>query len=1356
MGRLTPRVREALVRELKHLNMPLSEFFTSKNKTVEVFLRYADDVKDDPEIQELIKQKELGNIKSIPNWVLSIKGVETTVDINATIDVNYNDPEPNFSGVPTMDLSDLEIVTESDSLIVTPGKLTEEQIRRSKRETMADPNSQMLIIQDDSYVEGLVKDVSKLHKSHKNKFVGDYKPISKLGQGGMGVVYKVQKQKDLEGRNRPFRIREDWQHLFQFLRAQQKQKARMRGRDESAISDRYMTPEGRKNLSEGFVKKWKRYFEEFKEFHGVSDDSTIDYNFAMKLTSINRDTKSSGNLERAIREAEIGLSFEHENIVSFLGAGIAEDKHPGQDDMFYILMEPLVESIEKNYVTNNSDVAEYDVDLGDELRYTHDIDDPQDLLLNAVRQWLDALHGLHYLHKHKGIVHRDIKLENMMTGMSGKVKLTDFGLLKRLDRKDESLGLTQDGTIAGSLTYMSPNIVEGNTKDATELDDIYAMAICGYELISGMHPDSELEFFTGDDLMKKLGRIKAGEPTILLTERHKIEEKRIRELEEQLDNQWTGKRKLSKAEKIKLTNELGMRKLRLDKFINRGVLYEIDQTLEWIVDKGLRKDEADRYQSVEQLIVDLEAWYEDYTKQRIKRDLPAEQSAGLSSTGTSAETVMLQVTNEMRKDRYYQRGGKKGFFERNAEKIKKGLLIGGLAGLVGIGGLFIASKDSDADLAYQSLTESIAAMEDDFGKGNYDSAFETFNVLVETAENNRNLDERFIATLKDLEKARSRIYENYVKDKINDVVADGDALREKGFAIDAERKFAEAIDLALNIDGKRKFKKHRQTIYDLINSIQSKVDENKRNCIEELVSQKDLNKQELLDRLIPYKLESLLTLDVKKYPQHVDDGKWFSKSSKNGSDLGSSVSLMLNCYNTTGDKRFLSKAIEWGNGMLSSFDTDPTAEFGTSYIDLVKLFEATGEDRYKDAVLGAADKILEKFEKKKDVEFLVNAHRGEISGFALDDSLLLYHAFKISGKQEYIEKFKANLDSFIGFAKKINGSVYARVKIDNDGAAIKRVGSDNHSPREAVRTEVMANVIDVYSTAHELFKEDKYFRTARNALDHMIDNVENLEVMWELQGKNINTIAGVKLAKAAKKFAKISGNKRYADYSEKLIKHIARNHLNLEDTAGLIEHGCLRPDYKKDTSFINTDAMFIDELIESRDDKEYNGEWRADLLEEKTGKLAYENSTKFKITVHDGKLNFTADCKSDIDPSKMPSGIDSKVWEGDAAGLRIYADGSFFEILVGRNGSLYDSRGTAMKGWDSYAQVKLDDYGRGYLTSFTIPLDLLNIEGDIKFNVIRAKNGKFDSFAYQVKDPHNVKRGEIISDDDIKYAILKR
>jgi len=111
------------------------------------------------------------------------------------------------------------------------------------------------------------------------------------------------------------------------------------------------------------------------------------------------------------------------------------------------------------------------------------------------RQVLDLLigvaDGLACAHE-AGMLHRDIKPDNILVTKSGYAKLADFGLAKLTQPPEEDLGdavtvsRTRPGAIIGTIAYMSPEQASGKTLDARS--DIFAFGVVLYEMLSGRKP----------------------------------------------------------------------------------------------------------------------------------------------------------------------------------------------------------------------------------------------------------------------------------------------------------------------------------------------------------------------------------------------------------------------------------------------------------------------------------------------------------------------------------------------------------------------------------------------------------------------------------------------------------------------------------------------------------------------------------------------------------------------------------------------------------------------------------------------------------------------------------------------------
>jgi serine/threonine-protein kinase len=169
--------------------------------------------------------------------------------------------------------------------------------------------------------------------------------------------------------------------------------------------------------------------------------------------------RHSGNdmyVKRFLREASVMSAIDHPSIVKVLDQS-------GTDYFYYIVME-LVEG--KSLLKAIEDESIKPSDYRD-----------------LVAQLADPLSFLHSLN----MVHRDVKPGNYLINDDGKVKLSDFGLV----RAEDDFRLTADSSMLGSFAYVSPE----QKRDASKVDyrtDIYSLGITYYELFVGDVPELKI------------------------------------------------------------------------------------------------------------------------------------------------------------------------------------------------------------------------------------------------------------------------------------------------------------------------------------------------------------------------------------------------------------------------------------------------------------------------------------------------------------------------------------------------------------------------------------------------------------------------------------------------------------------------------------------------------------------------------------------------------------------------------------------------------------------------------------------------------------------------------------------------
>ncbi len=138
------------------------------------------------------------------------------------------------------------------------------------------------------------------------------------------------------------------------------------------------------------------------------------------------------------------------------------------------------------------------------------IDDKRSSFMAILDLAMQIGEGLARAHE-AGIIHRDIKPQNILMGLDGRPKITDFGLAKVKDSPE----LTKAGTTFGTLAYMSPEQAKGLEVDRRA--DIFSFGVVLYELIAGRRPfqgDNEPSIINAivNQIPEPLARFKSGVP----------------------------------------------------------------------------------------------------------------------------------------------------------------------------------------------------------------------------------------------------------------------------------------------------------------------------------------------------------------------------------------------------------------------------------------------------------------------------------------------------------------------------------------------------------------------------------------------------------------------------------------------------------------------------------------------------------------------------------------------------------------------------------------------------------------------------------------------------------------------------
>src|SRR5437870_8978027 len=288
----------------------------------------------------------------------------------------------------------------------------------------------------------------------------------------------------------------------------------------------------------------------------LAEDKELARKVALKLLPLYF-SKDRERLHRFQQEARTLLALNHHNLVTI--------HNIGEIDSFYYIASELVEGETLRRCLDKGDLKLSDV-------------------LEIAIQTAAALAAAH----EKGIVHRDVKPENVMIRQDGYVKVLDFGIAK-LTEQFAAADLeaptmrqvhTAEGTVVGTAPYMSPEQARGLTVDART--DIWSLGVLLYETIAGRTP------FSGDTTQDVIASVLQKAPPPLAR-----------------------------------------------------YARDVPEALEWIVSKALRKDKAARYQTAAELFVDLK---------ELKKKIEFGTSLGSEATGGGALQSTRVPTSDSRTD----------------------------------------------------------------------------------------------------------------------------------------------------------------------------------------------------------------------------------------------------------------------------------------------------------------------------------------------------------------------------------------------------------------------------------------------------------------------------------------------------------------------------------------------------------------------------------------------------------------------------------------------------------------------------------------------------------------------------------
>jgi eukaryotic-like serine/threonine-protein kinase len=180
-------------------------------------------------------------------------------------------------------------------------------------------------------------------------------------------------------------------------------------------------------------------------------DRLLDRTVAIKILH-DQFTADEEYVERFRREARSVAQLSHPNIVTVIDRG--EDKGRQYIVFEYVEGENLKQLIERTGRLPVRDAVEMAVQMGRALAFAHS----------------------------RGLVHRDVKPQNVLLNEDSQAKMTDFGIARSVDVQ----GVTITGTVLGTSEYIAPEQARGERVDA--LTDVYSLGVVLYELLTGGVP----------------------------------------------------------------------------------------------------------------------------------------------------------------------------------------------------------------------------------------------------------------------------------------------------------------------------------------------------------------------------------------------------------------------------------------------------------------------------------------------------------------------------------------------------------------------------------------------------------------------------------------------------------------------------------------------------------------------------------------------------------------------------------------------------------------------------------------------------------------------------------------------------
>jgi len=187
------------------------------------------------------------------------------------------------------------------------------------------------------------------------------------------------------------------------------------------------------------------------EAHDIRLDRTV----AVKIMHPGLGDGDSGDFaERFVREARAAARLSHPNVVAVYDQG-------DDDGTVFLVMELVPGHTLRDVVSKESPMA-------------------PSRALALLEPVVSALASAH----RNGLIHRDVKPENVLIADDGRVKVADFGLAKAISA--ETQHTATQGVLIGTVSYLAPELVVDGRADARA--DVYAVGVVLYELLTGVKP----------------------------------------------------------------------------------------------------------------------------------------------------------------------------------------------------------------------------------------------------------------------------------------------------------------------------------------------------------------------------------------------------------------------------------------------------------------------------------------------------------------------------------------------------------------------------------------------------------------------------------------------------------------------------------------------------------------------------------------------------------------------------------------------------------------------------------------------------------------------------------------------------